>query len=184
MLSKIIRIGLTALIFGWAIYQFATGHWGNGIFFVLLAGIPLLTYFRNERIILALWHLRSQKMDKAEKALAGIKNPEQSLIKSQLAYYYLLTGMIESQRGIGKAETILKKALNTGLRLKQDQALAKLNLAGISLAKGRMREAQILLQEVKKLDEKGVLDEQVKFMKQQMKKAGPAAAQRRPGFRR
>jgi len=184
MLSKIIRIGLTVLIFGWAIYQFATGHWGNGIFFVLLAGIPLLTYFRNERIILALWHLRSQKMDKAEKALAGIRNPEQSLIKSQLAYYYLLTGMIESQRGIGKAETILKKALNTGLRLKQDQALAKLNLAGISLAKGRMREAQILLQEVKKLDEKGVLDEQVKFMKQQMKKAGPAAAQRRPGFRR
>jgi predicted Zn-dependent protease len=184
MLSKIIRIALTVLIFGWGIYQFATGHWGNGIFFVLLAGIPLLSYFRNERIILALWHLRSQKMDKAEKALAGINNPEQSLIKSQLAYYYLLTGMIESQRGIGKAETILKKALNTGLRLKQDQALAKLNLAGISLAKGRMREAQILLQEVKKLDEKGVLDEQVKFMKQQMKKAGPAAAQRRPGFRR
>jgi hypothetical protein len=183
MLSKIIRIGLTALIFGWSVYQFATGHWGNGIFFLLLAGVPLLSYFRNERIILALWYLRSQKMDKAEKALAGIKNPEQSLIKSQLAYYYLLTGMIESQRGVGKAETIIKKALNTGLRLKQDQALAKLNLAGIALTKGRIRESQILLQEVKKLDEKGVLDDQVKFIKQQMKKAG-GAAQQRGGFRR
>ena len=73
--------------------------------------------------------------------------------------------------------------MNTGLRLKQDQALAKLNLAGIALTKGRIRESQILLQEVKKLDEKGVLDDQVKFIKQQMKKAG-GAAQQRGGFRR
>lgn len=172
MISKIIRIGLTALIFGWGIYQFMQGHIGNGIFFVLLSAIPLLSYFRNERIILALWHMRSNKLDKAEKALLGIKNPEGSLIKSQLAYFYLLTGMIESQRGIGKAESILKKALNTGLRLKQDQALAKLSLAGIAVSKGRKREATVLLQDVKRLDEKGVLDEQVKFIKQQMKKVG------------
>ncbi len=172
MISKIIRLGLTALLFGWAIYQFVLGNIGNGIMFIFLAGIPLLTYFRNERIIVALWHLRKNNMEKASKALKGIKNPEASLIKSQLAYYYLLTGMIESQTGIGKAETILKKALNTGLRLKQDQAMAKLNLAGIAISKGRKKEATILLQDVKRLDEKGVLDEQVKYIKQQMKRVG------------
>lgn len=172
MISKIIRLGLTAVIFAWAIYQFVTGHIGNGIFFIFLAGIPLLTYFRNERIIISLWYLRSNKLDKAEKMLNGIKNPEGSLIKGQLAYYYLLTGMIQSQSGVGKAETILKKALNTGLRLKQDQALAKLNLAGIALTKGRKKEATILLSDVKRLDEKGVLDEQVKYIKQQMKRVG------------
>ena len=134
--------------------------------------MPLLTYFRNERILLALWYLRKSKLDKAEKVLSGIKNPEQSLIKSQLAYYYLLMGMIESQRGVGKAETILKKALNTGLRLKQDQALAKLNLAGIAITKGRKKEATVLLTDVKRLDEKGVLDEQVKYIKQQRKRVG------------
>ena len=49
------------------------------------------------------------KSDKAEKVLQGIKNPEKSLIKTQLAYYYLLMGMIESQRKVGKAETLLKR---------------------------------------------------------------------------
>jgi len=44
--------------------------------------------------------------------------------------------------------------------------------AGIALAKGRKREAQILLTEIKKLDEKGLLNEQVKFMKEQMKRIG------------
>ena len=53
--------------------------------------------------------------------------------------------MIESQRKVGKAETLLKKALNTGLRTDQDKALAKLNLVGIALTKRRKKEAQILL---------------------------------------
>jgi TM2 domain-containing membrane protein YozV len=179
MISKAIRLGLTAILIGWGIYQFVLGNIGNGIFLILLSGIPLLSYFRNERILLALWHMRSNKLDKAEKSLLGIRNPEQSLIKSQLAYYYLLTGMIESQRGVGKAETILKKALNTGLRLKQDQALAKLSLAGIAISKGRKKEATVLLADVKRLDEKGVLDEQVKFIKQQMKKVGGPQQMRR-----
>jgi len=179
MISKIIRIGLTALIFGWGVYQFVEGNIGNGIFFTLLAGLPLFSYFRNERIILSLWYLRKSNLEKAQKVLDGIKNPEQSLIKSQLAYFYLLNGMIQSQSGVGKAETILKKALNTGLRTTSDQALAKLNLAGIALTKGRKREATILLQDVKRLDTKGILDEQVKFMKQQMKRVGGPQQMRR-----
>lgn len=170
MLSKIIRLGLTAAIFGLSIYEFADGEIGNGIALLLPAAIVLFTYFRNERILLSLYHMRKNDVQKAEKALLGIKNPEKSLIKGQLAYYYLLLGMIESQRKVGKAETLLKKALNTGLRMDQDKALAKLNLAGIALTKRRKREAQILLTEVKKLDTKGVLAEQTKYIKQQMKR--------------
>jgi len=133
-------------------------------------GLVLFTYFRNERILLSLWHMRKNDVAKAEKALAGIRNPEKSLIKGQLAYYFLLMGMIESQRKVGKAETLLKRALNTGLRLDQDKALAKLNLAGIALTKRRKKEAQILLTEVKKLDKNGALAEQTKYIKQQMKR--------------
>lgn len=170
MLSKIIRLGLTAAIFGLSIYEFADREIGNGIALLFPAAIVLFTYFRNERILLSLYHMRKNDVQKAEKALLGIKNPEKSLIKGQLAYYYLLLGMIESQRKVGKAETLLKKALNTGLRMDQDKALAKLNLAGIALTKRRKREAQILLTEVKKLDTKGVLAEQTKYIKQQMKR--------------
>ncbi|HAF47074.1 MAG: DUF2892 domain-containing protein [Flavobacteriales bacterium] len=170
MFSKIIRLGLTAAIFAWSIYQFADREIGNGIALLFPMGLVLFTYFRNERILLTLWHMRKNDVAKAEKALAGIRNPEKSLIKGQLAYYYLLMGMIESQRKVGKAETLLKRALNTGLRLDQDKALAKLNLAGIALTKRRKKEAQILLTEVKKLDKNGALAEQTKYIKQQMKR--------------
>jgi hypothetical protein len=170
MLSKFIRLALSTLFFGWSVWQFIDGEIGNGIFLLLPAALVLFTYFRNERILLSLWHMRKNDVVKAEFTLLRIKNPEKSLVKGQLAYYYLLLGMIESQRKVGKAETLLKKALNTGLRMDSDKALAKLNLAGIALTKRRKREAQILLAEVKKLDTKGVLAEQTKYIKQQMKR--------------
>jgi hypothetical protein len=170
MFSKIIRIALSLGLFVWSIYNFIDGEIGNGIALLFPTALVLFSYFRNERILWSLYHMRKQNLDKAEKVLLGIKNPEKSLIKTQLAYYYLLMGMIESQRKVGKAETLLKKALNTGLRMDQDKALAKLNLAGIALSKRRKKEAQILLTDVKRLDSKGALAEQTKYIKQQMKK--------------
>jgi hypothetical protein len=170
MFSKYLRLGLTALFFGLSVWQFIEVEIGNGIMWLLLSGLVIFTYFRNERILQAFWFLRKNEMDKAEKALNKIKNPEQSLIKGQLAYYYMLQGMVQSQTGIGKAETFLRKALKTGLRQKHDQAMAKLQLAGIALAKRRKREAQVLLTEVKKLDSRGMLNEQVRMLKQQMKR--------------
>lgn len=170
MWNKIIRIALSALILAWAVWQFVLGNIGNGIMLVLFAGLVLLTYFRNENIILALWFMRKNNLEKSEKALDRIKHPEQSLVKGQLAYWYMLKGMIESQRGIGKAESLIRKALATGLRMKHDQAMAKLQLAGIAVAKRRKREAMALLTEVKKLDTRGMLTDQVKMIKQQMKR--------------
>lgn len=154
----------------WSIFQFMDGEIGNGIALIFLAALVLFTYFRHERILLALYHMRSNNIEKAENSLLKIRTPEQTLIKSQLAYYYMLMGMIESQRKIGKAETLLKKALNTGLRMDSDKALAKLNLAGIAISKRRKREAQILLTDVKKLDKRGVLKEQMQYVKQQLKR--------------
>lgn len=170
MLNKIIRLGLAALIIAVAVWQFVGGNIGNGIMFILLSGLVVFTYFRNEHILISFWHLRKNKMDKAEKSLLRIKNPEGALVKGQLAYYYMLMGMIESQRGIGKAESLLRKALATGLRMKHDQAMVKLQLAGVAIAKRRKREAMMLLTEVKKLDTRGMLNDQVKMIKAQMKR--------------
>lgn len=170
MFSKYLRLGLTVIFFGLSVWQFVEVEIGNGIMWFLLSAVVLFTYFRNERILQAFWFLRKNDMLKAQNALNKIKDPEGALVKGQLAYYYMLSGMIESQNGIGKAETLLRKALKTGLRQKHDQAMAKLQLAGIALAKRRKREAQVLLTEVKKLDTRGMLDDQVKVLKQQMKR--------------
>jgi len=168
MIRKYIRMALAVAVFGTAIWQFTDGEIGNGIFLMLLSGIPSLFHFRNERILLALWYVRKQDFEKASQQLAAIGQPEKTLIKGQLAYYYFLQGLMTSQTNLSKSETWMKKALATGLRLKQDRALAKMQLAAMAMTKRKKKEAQALLTEAKKLDDKGVLADQLKMLKQQL----------------
>lgn len=158
------------MLFLYSIYQFYDGNIGSGIGILLLMGLVILLIFRNEHIMLAFWFLRKNKLDKASQALERIKHPDQ-LLKKQEAYYYYLTGLIQSQlNGVGKAEKFFKRALSIGLRMNQDKAVAKLNLAAIAMYKRRKREATTLLSEAKKLDKHNLLIDQIKQLQQQMKK--------------
>ncbi|MFN4298482.1 MAG: DUF2892 domain-containing protein [Thermaurantimonas sp.] len=166
MWNKIVRISLTILLFAAGIWQFVLVNIGNGIFLLLLSGIVLLSYFRNENMIMALWYLRSQQFDKVKKWLSRIKNPEKSLIKSQAAYYYLLQGLVSGQeQNINEAEKNIKRAMALGLRMKTDEAMACLQMAGIALARRRKTEATMWLNKAKQLDEKKLLAEQIKQVK-------------------
>jgi tetratricopeptide (TPR) repeat protein len=170
MVNKIIKYALIAFFTGWSVYQFATGHIGNGILFILLAGLVVLSLFRHELIITAFYHLRKGNFEKAGRALDKIKQPEH-LVKSQQAYYWYLQGLIQAQtQGATKAEKYFRKAISIGLRMSTDEAVAKLNLAGIAIMKRRKREATTLLADVKKLDKRKLLDEQVKLISAQLKK--------------
>lgn len=170
MLNKIIRIALTVAVFIYAIFEFIEGHIGNGISLTLLSGLILFTYFRNERMLLALWYMRKQDIPKAKKQVEAIKDPEQSLTKGQAAYWYFLKGIMEAQTNMNKSESYLRKALGMGLRMDQDKAMVKLQLAGIAMSRRRKREAQTLLTEAKKLDKRGMLEDQIKMFKQQLKR--------------
>jgi hypothetical protein len=75
-----------------------------------------------------------------------------------------------SQTNMTQAEKFLRKAVKLGLSMDHDLAMAKLQLAGISMTKRRKREATNLMAEAKKLDKQGMLKEQIQMMKQQMKK--------------
>jgi hypothetical protein len=50
---------------------------------ILLAGIFVLFYFKNEFILLAFWQLRKQNFAGASKWLAYIKNPSTAVIKAR-----------------------------------------------------------------------------------------------------
>ncbi len=170
MINKIIKYLLIALSIAWSVYQFSIGHIGNGILFIFVAGLFVLFLFKHELILLAFLQLRRGKFKSAENILLKIKHPEQ-LRKSQEAYYYYLIGLIHAQtQSATKAEKYFRRALSTGLRMKTDRAMAKLNLAGIAVMKRRKREAINLLSEVKKLDKNKLLDEQVKMIQAQMKR--------------
>lgn len=170
MFNKTIKIVLAALIVAYAIYQFIEGFIGNGIFLILFSLIFVFLYFRNELILMAFLRMRKQDLDGTQKWLSRIKNPEAALTKKQQGYYNYLFGIIFSQKNLTQAEKYFRKALQLGLNMDYDVAMAKLSLAGIAMQKRRKREATTLLQEAKKLDKNNMLTEQIRMMQQQMKK--------------
>ncbi|CAM1350487.1 DUF2892 domain-containing protein [Tenacibaculum crassostreae] len=170
MFNKNIKLVLAALITIWSVYEFTQGHIMNGISILLLAGLFVLFYFKNEFILLAFLQLRKQNFEGAQKWLAYIKNPSTALTQKQEGYYNYLQGIMLSQTNITQAEKFLKKAVKLGLAMDHDLAMAKLQLAGIAMTKRRKREATNLMAEAKKLDKHGMLKEQMQMMKQQMKK--------------
>ena len=174
MFNKNIKLVLAVLVFAFAIYQFVEGWIGNGIMFILLSSIFVFLYFKNEFILLAFLKLRKQDFEGADKWLNKIKNPATALTKKQQGYFNFLKGIMVSQTNMNEAEKYFKNAINLGLSMDHDLAMAKLNLAGIAFSKRRKQEAQKLLSEAQKLDKRDMLAEQIKMMKQQMKQAtGP-----------
>lgn len=171
MFNKNIKLVLGLAVVGLAVWQFVEGNIGNGIMYILLSFMFFFLYFKNEIILLAFLRLRKQDFEGAKKWLDRIKNPEGALIKKQQGYYNYLNGLMVSQTNMNEAEKYFKKSIELGLNMDADLAMAKLNLAGIAMTKNRKREAEILLAEAKQLDKHNMMDEQIKMMKQQMKRA-------------
>jgi len=171
MYNKNIKLVIAILIIAYAVYQFTEGYIGNGIMFIFLSLIFIFLYFKNEFILLAFLKLRKQDFDGAKKWLDKIKNPQSALTTKQQGYYNYLNGIMVSQTNMNEAEKYFKNAISLGLSMDHDLAMAKLNLAGIAFTKRRKQEANLLLAEAQKLDKRGILTEQIKMMKEQMKKA-------------
>ncbi|MDA9015595.1 DUF2892 domain-containing protein [Flavobacteriaceae bacterium] len=170
MFPKVIKLILAVISLGYAVFQFTDDYIGNGILFVLLFGMFILLYFKNEIIFLSFLRLRKQDFIGTEKWLSRIPNIERNLVRKQQGYYYYLMGIIQSQKNLTQAEKHFKTALKLGLSMNHDLAMAKMSLAGIYMQKRRKREAQLLLTEAKKLDKHGMLAGQMKMIQQQMKK--------------
>lgn len=171
MYNKIIKLIIAAAIIAFAVYQFSEGNIGNGIMFILLSLIFVFLYFKNEFILLAFLRLRKQDFEGAKKWLDKIKNPESALVTKQQGYYNYLHGLMVSQSNMNEAEKYFKKAITLGLSMDHDLAMAKLNLSGIAFSKRRKLEAEKLLQEAQKLDKQGMLTDQIKMMKENMKRS-------------
>lgn len=169
MIGFVIRVLLALAALGFNVYLFYVGSWGWGITFIFVTALIILSFFRNESMIMALYHMRMGKQDKAWKALNRIKAPH-LMPRSQHAYVHYLRGMLGLQQDMGfnKSEQYIRKALSIGLRTDQDKAVAKMQLAGICMQTGRKNEAKQLLTEAKKLDKNNMLKEQLDMMRKQM----------------
>eukprot|EP01034_Spumella_vulgaris_P012655 gene12655-16117_t len=183
-MNYILKPVIAGLLLAGGVTLIVLGQIGWGIFTILLAAFPVLLLFLNEYILLAFWRLRKQDMDGSRKWLGKITNVDKQILKKQQGYYYYLMGIGEGQNSITKSEQYMKKALSIGLRFDHDKAIATLNLAAAAMTKGRKMDAERLMAEAKKLDKAGMLDDQIKMMKQQMKKVNIPGGFYNPNMRR
>ena len=171
MTGFIIRIALAVSALSFNVWLFATGHWGWGITFLFVTALIILSFFRNENMILALNQMRVGNTDKAKKYIDRITYP-QFLPRKQHAYILYLKAVMGSQEmGFAKSEQLLRRAIELGLRQPEDNAVARMHLAGICAQTGRKNEAVSLLGEAKKMDKNGMLKDQIKMMQQQLQMA-------------
>ena len=169
MIGFIIRCALAATALFFNTYLFTSGHWGWGITFLFVTAIIVLSFFRNENMILALNQMRLGNTDKAKKYINRITHP-QLMPRRQHAYVLFLQAVMNTQEfGFAKSEQYLRKAISMGLRTGQDNAVARMHLAGICMQTGRKSEAEKLLVEAKKLDSSGLMRDQITLMQNQMK---------------
>ncbi len=168
MLGFILRCVIAAAVLGLNFYAFYTGHWGWGIVVIFLSALVVLSFFRNENMLLALNQMRVGNQEKANHYLKRISRPD-LMPRKQHAYVLYLKAMLGTQElGFAKSEQLLRKAIGMGLRTAQDNAVARLHLAGICAQTGRKTEAHNLLSEAKKMDKNGILKEQISMMQKQM----------------
>ena len=178
MINFIIRCAVAAASLFFTVSLFYNGYWGWGIMMILLCIIIGFSFFRNERMILALNAMRMGDTEKAKKQIDKISAP-QFLPKKQHAYVLFLKAVLGTQElGFAKSEELLRKAINMGLRTGQDNAVARMHLAGICAQTGRKTESLTLLAEAKKLDTGGKMKEQINQMQKQMT-AAPSKNQMR-----
>jgi hypothetical protein len=168
MTGFILRIFIAlTLLFG-TIILFSTGYWGWGITSVLPLALVILSFFRNEQVILALNQMRLGNQDKAKMYINRIKAPEY-MPRRQHAYVLYLKALMNAQDlGMAQSEQLLRKAMSIGLRRDEDNAVARMHLAGICAQTGRRPEASALLSEAKKYDKNGMLKDQIKMLQGQM----------------
>ncbi len=171
MLGFIIKCALALTSLFGTIALFANGNWGWGIVMIFVTAIIGVFFFRHERMILALNQMRTGNQDKAKYHIEKITMPH-VLPRKQHAYVLYLKAVLSSQElGFAKSEQLLRKAMALGLRTSQDNAVARMHLAGICMQTGRRQEAVSLLAEAKKLDSNGMMREQITMMQKQMQVA-------------
>ena len=106
-MNKYLKFVAAAIIIALGIYLMFNRNIGWGIVLVVLSGIPIALFFKNENILLAFWQLRKQNMDKAAKFLANITDYKSQLHKSQYGYFHYLQALTTAQDNPAKTEELM-----------------------------------------------------------------------------
>ena len=102
-MNKLIKTILAIILLLISILLFIKSYIFFAILSIIFSILSVVTIFKHEKIIIAFYYLKRNKLNKSLKILESIKNPE-NLIKSQYAYYNYLFG-VNSTRTLSTRES-------------------------------------------------------------------------------
>jgi len=141
---------------------FMAGQWLAAGGSLLLTVFLAYGLYRFGPVYHALRHLYRGDLEKCEAELKKIPSADK-LRKEDQAYYYFCRGyLLSSARKSGAAQKSFEQALEAGLRLPNDRAVAHVSLADIYLKKGQKEKGLAHLDEAKKLKHNNVVEEAIK----------------------
>lgn len=148
MFTPIIRIVLIIACLGMSILFYLREDYINTGLTILAAGLFGYGYFKYGTVYTAFQQLKKENIDKAEKLISKIRNPN-NLSKQQKAYYHFTNGIIASEKNeFDLAKSELTKALEIGLRTKNDTSIVLLNLANVEYERKELSSANEYLNEL------------------------------------
>lgn len=132
----------------------------------LLSLSLLWGYYMLGTVFLALNRMRRGKLEEAGDIIAMTKNPKR-LIKSRRAYYYYIQAYLAREKDdFSSAKNLFNLALDEGLSVEHDKAVALLALADIEVINGNREQARSYLQRMKGLKVQPQLMPEIQKMQQ------------------
>lgn len=182
MLIRLLKILIAAASGAYTVQLFTGGYTGAGIGMVILTILLVLISLRSMRLVMAFVYLRQQKMEEAKTWLGRVRVNQ--LWPKQRGYHYFLMGSLTMEQNMNDAEKLLKQAIGLGLKHKHDEAAAKLNLAVVASTRRNLPEAKKLINECKRLDEKGMMTRDIKMVEDALRGGGARQAAGRSARRK
>lgn len=136
---------------------------------LLVGGMLLgISYYRNGAIWLIFQKIKNNDYEAAAKLLRKIKDPER-LPNNQRGYYYFCCGYLSLQKqDLAQAKVDFELALERGMRLKNDKAVANINLAYISYANSKRSAAKQYLTKARYFEPSKEIQEDIDKLEKQL----------------
>ena len=152
-------VAIALVLLGWTVYQ-QTYELSAIIVFGII--FVLYGYFKEGTVVLAAKAYHQQDLEKTEKLLGEIKNPDR-LKKNRRGYYEFMFGNIELKReNFSEAERHFQIASRFPLKNENEKGLVLTQLANLNLRKKEFIKAQAYIDIAKELKissrVKGIID--------------------------
>lgn len=169
MLPSSVRIIAIIVTLAAGIFLLFYQEWLWGGLAIALTAYLAYVQFRLGPVVLGLRYLYRGNVAKCEREIAKVKAPEKVPGKLQ-GYYYFCQGYIHHHhQRQAEAATAFTKALDKGLRMENDQAVAHVSIAHYEASQGKKAQANKHLKAAKELKHNEAVDRAIQQVEQQLR---------------